>query len=312
MKLPTTVQTKNNKSTIDDQSVLLSVDFELMGNTRKIKNVGDKGSGAAIETNAKKEMVSFSKKLLESAEFDAIKSHDSETKGWIRARSLPSMFKSSIYRVPAELVTVMDDYLTIRQHERRELIEEFGQTYHERVEASVESLEKAGCLTDYKSREEAMRDFALQWYFVAVSVPMALKKVSAELFRQEEAKLKTHTADAAQAMTDLLRQEMAKLVGHMVDRMTDDGEGQRKTFKESSIERTKEAFELLEARNLTGDEDLMKLTQRARNLMEGVDAEVLRDDNQLRAMLANGFGEIQSAMSAMMVDQGPRRYREED
>lgn len=306
------IQEKTAKTNIDDQSVLLSVDFTLMGNSRRIRNVGDKGSGAAVETDASKDMVSFTKKLLSSPEFDAIRTHDSETKSWIRARSLPSMFKSSIYRVPAELVTLMDDFLTIRHAERAELVAEFGETYNQRVEDSVEALEKAGCITDYKGKAEAMGDFILQWYFIAVSVPLALKKANAELFRAEEAKLKTHTADAAQAMTDLLRQEMLKLVEHMAERMTDDESGKRKVFKESSIEKTIEALELLESRNLTGDKDLKALAQRARNLMEGVDAEVLRDDNALRAMLAKGFGEIKGAMSSMMVEQGSRRFRSED
>src|SRR5262249_11167111 len=161
--------------------VLLVVGFHRLGNTRKV-------NPAEIEVHADKSMVRVNKSLIDSKEFDAIRTHDGQTRAWLMSRALPSMFKEGVFRVPNTLVVEVDEYLKKRADEREHLVTQFKASYRTRVFEASERLRDLFNQNDYLNADEAASKFGLTWKYISLATPDSLKNLRAGLFEREKEK----------------------------------------------------------------------------------------------------------------------------
>src|SRR5215475_719090 len=214
--------------TLDDKSVLLVVGFHRLGNTRKV-------STSQIEVDADKTMLHVNKSLLDAKEYDAIKTHDGKTRAWLATRALPSMFKEGVFRVPNTLVVEVDEYLTARASERKDLVAAFKKSYKDRVLEAITRLNGLANANDYLSAEDAAEKFRLTWKYVTFATPDALKNLRDGLFQREREKLATEVQSAAEEIKQVLRVQMAALVDRMVVQLTPNKEGKKKKIYDSLV-----------------------------------------------------------------------------
>ena len=287
--------------TLDDKSVLLVVGFHRLGNTRKV-------STSKIDVDADKSMLHVNKSLLDAREYDAIRTHDGKTRAWLSTRALPSMFKEGVFRVPNTLVVEVDEYLTKRAAERKELVAAFRKSYGERVTQAMARLNGLANASDYLDADDAAAKFALTWRYVTFATPDALKNLRDGLFQRERDKLAKSVADAAEEIKSVLRVQMAALVKRMVVQLTPSADGKKKKIYDSLVGNIADFLATFDARNLADDVQLKALVERARHTIAGVGPELLRDSDGIREDVKKGFDEIQKQLDTMIVDKPTRHF----
>jgi hypothetical protein len=289
------------EKTLDDKSVLLVVGFHRLGNTRKV-------STAQIQANADKTMLHVNKNLLDAREYDAIKTHDGKTRAWLTTRALPSMFKEGVFRVPNTLVVEVDEYLTARATERKELVDAFKKAYAKRVAEAMERLHGLANVNDYLNADDAAEKFAMTWRYVTFATPDALKNLRDGLFQREKEKLAAEVKNASDEIKQVLRVQMAALVKRMVTQLTPSVDGKKKKIYDSLIGNVADFLATFDARNLADDTELMVLVGKARNAIAGVEPDLLRSSDGIRESVKSGFDEIQKQLDTMIVDKPARVF----
>lgn len=291
----------NTTQTLDDKSVLLVVEFHKLGNTRRVNT-------AQIEVNADKSMVHVNKSLLDSDEYDAIKTHDGKTRQWLYTRALPSLFKEGVFRVPNTLVVEVDEYLNRRAIQRQQLVSAFHKAYDERVSEALQRLGGLGNASDYLDADEAASKFGLTWKYVTFATPDALKNLKEGLFEREKEKIVQMVADANEEIRTVLRVQMAALVKRMVTQLTPTADGRRKKIYDSLTGNIDDFLNTFNARNIANDVELQKLVQKARDVLRGIDPEILRNEEDTRKVVKEGFEQINKALDSMIVDKPARKF----
>jgi hypothetical protein len=291
----------STNKTLDDKSVLLVVDFHKLGNTRKV-------STSQIEVDADKSMLHVNKTLLDSPEFDAIKTHDGRTRSWLYTRALPSLFKEGVFRVPNTLVVEVDEYLAQRSAERKTLVGYFRQSYPMRVQEALTRLNGLGNATDYLDADEAARKFGLTWRYITFATPDALKNLKAGLFEREKQKIATLVQEAGEEIKTVLRVQMSALVKRMITQLTPTADGKRKKIYESLTGNVADFLDTFDARNIADDVELKALVERARTVLAGVDPLILRNAEDIRKDVKDGFEQIGTQLDKMIIDKPARHF----
>lgn len=282
-----------------DRAVLLSLSISSVGVKRKVRS-------SQVETDADRDMLHVSKDILQCEVLDDIRKHDQETRSWVSARALPSMFRSGIYLWPIAFVTDSDEYLRNRADERRGLVERFCDAYQA---ARLDAERRLGSLynpTDYPAVDVVRGKFSLAYQYVEIAAPGRLRDISPEIFERERDKAAAQWSNALEEARSMLRGQLAGLVEHMAERMRPGDDGKPKRFKSSMVEGFQEFLGLFQARNIAGDGELADVVERCRAIMSGVSAEGIRSSDELRGRLAAGMDELRASMDGLVVSQGRR------
>jgi hypothetical protein len=80
----------------------------------------------------------------------------------------------------------------------------------------------------------------------------------------------------------------------------------------SWLEKVNDFLETFKARNLTGNERLQALVDKAKGLLKGVDAESVKADDEFRKRVCDRFSELKSTLDGMIVTKPTRRIVLED
>jgi len=288
---------------ISQNAVMLSIEFNSLG-TRRCLPV-DKAM--ADSQGADPRMLRASKILLESKAFDRLKKADGKMRAWIKSRSLPSMFRDGVYLIPVPLVSEVFERLEDYQGERGELVADFVEEYARVIEDARYRLGPLFRSADYLPVASVSSVFTLFYQFIEISAPGTLANISMKLFESERNKARELWTSAAEQAVELLRGELAGLVSHLVERLTPEADGSKKEFKKGTVENLREWLSLVDARNVTGDEELTKLAASARALLNGRSPDSLRKDLLARERVRDGMGQVKAKLDTLLVAAPGRR-----
>lgn len=291
-----------NVISIAENTVLLSLDFSSFGNSRTVdsRSVID-----SAETDPR--LVKVQKVLFESAEFAAIKTADGHIKRFIESRSLPGIFKTGTFLVPIPLVQGIETHLHELRKWRDGLVDAFVAVLPSLIELSKKRLGPLFNATDYPSPEGMKASFGFRWSYLSLQTPKSLQGVSAELFQKEQEKMQGLWKEAHGELTNLLRGQMLDLVAKMNSALAPGQEGKKKAFKGASITKIAEFLEIFDARNVTNDEQLKALVKQARDLINGVDAKTINDNDRVKTKLSAAFGNMEATLAGMVTDAPSRK-----
>jgi len=287
------------------QAVILILRLGAPGNLRKVRGAEVVETGEAltapVTVDADKAMVHVSKYLFESDAYQAVLRYDGQTRNWLARRALPSYFREGFYLLPLALLEEVDADLQARQRQRQTLIEAFLATYEAKVEDAKIRLRGLFNPADYPDRAKIASAFRFETSYLTLEVPQTLAGVSPALFQRERDKAEAMWTQAAEEIQRALRQGFAGLVTHMIDRLTPGPDGKAKMFKESLVTNMEEFLTYFKARNLTNDEDLAALVDRAQQVMKGVDPQALKRNADVRDTVRDGFSRLQTFMEQMVL-----------
>lgn len=274
-----------SNANIFENAVAICVEFHQPGNTRKV-------DASNVEVDCDREMLTVSKRLLDSDEFRAIKHVDRCVTSLLKSKALPSFFKTGVFLLPVKLVEAVEGKLESYKAERGEAIAKFIEAYPALVESAKERLKGLYDPTEYPPAHEVAKAFSFRWSYVDFGVPGKLSKISATLYAKEQEKAEKTWAEATTKIQDALRVAFGELVRDMTAKLEPGADGKRKVIQERTMTKVREFLADFQNRNITGDETLAGMVAQAEALLEGKTLEQIRTDEIYRGTLAQGLKSI--------------------
>lgn len=296
-----------NDLNITEKATCIVIDRKYIGTSKavpkdKVKVIGETETK---QTDAK--WWSSSKTLIASDELTAIYNADAGIDQLLQYYCLPSLFKRSMYLLPYALVPEVDEILLEHEKRRQGLVDEFIKVYDLAITEAAGRLGDLFDPSDYVTSEVARASFQYSWKYVEFGVSSGLKNVSAEMYKREQEKAQAQWVEASDSIRQLLRAGMAELVNHMAERLSPTADGKKRVFRASSLENLDGFIATFDARNLTNDTELRNLVEKVKALTEGLDPEVLRSDDNLRANMQKSFEAVKTDLDKLVVDAPTRR-----
>jgi hypothetical protein len=319
-----TTMKATSPNTIAEQAVCISITRGVLGNSKKVSQshisersaalaagvvgaVAEEWNGTPVEVDADKNLLRVTKQLLDSPELEAIKSLDREVTTYINSRCLPSMFRGGVFLVPYAFLDEVNSKLMDFQVKREHLVEAFIKAYPQRCEEIGIRLKGIHNPTDYPAVAVVRSKFYFDWRCFEIGLPGKMKTVSAEIYEQERKKAEAHWTEAAVEIQAVLRLAMKDLVDHMINLLTTEEGGKQKAVRKSVLPNLNDFLDTFKARNIAGDEQLEKLVDEARKIIQGVDDGALKHSDSARTSITAGFSVIKSKLDKMVVDKPSRK-----
>jgi hypothetical protein len=158
---------------------------------------------------------------------------------------------------------------------------------------------------DYPPSLEGL--FEIDWDFPSVEPPDYLLQLSPALYEQERSRVIARFEEAVQLAEQAFLSEFAKLISHLTERLDSNGSVERKVFRDSAVTNLTEFFERFRQLNVRSNDQLDDLVDQAKQVVTGVDAQALRDNEALRQQVAAQLGRVQTVLDGLVVEQPRRR-----
>jgi hypothetical protein len=285
---------------IQQNSVALDISFHKLGTARVISN-------DLVETEVNKDWLRVQKDMLKSGELKAIQTYFYFTDKWIKAKSLPSLYRRGVYLVPINSLTEIADFLETRRIELQPLVDDFVATYPDRIEEARQELGEAFNESNYPSVDEVRDAFGIDYRFINIGTPGVVQGVSRAIYLREQARVKAQFEEAAAVLMATMRESSLKLVQSLRDRL-DTPVGQKpKVFKESTITKLYEwANNYVNGlSDVVLDEKLKPIAEQIMMITD-VDPVDVRKDVAFKDHINREMGKVEESLKKLIVDR-PKR-----
>ncbi|MBI3411446.1 MAG: hypothetical protein HY040_24220, partial [Planctomycetes bacterium] len=139
-----------------------------------------------------------------------------------------------------------------------------------------------------------------------VEPPDYLLQLNPAIYEQEKARVASRFEEAVTLAEEAFLSEFGKLIEHLCERLTDTT-GEKKVFRDSAVSNLVGFFERFRELSVRSSVDLDALVDRAQRVVQGIEAQALRDNNALRVQVTQQLSGVQAAIDGMLVDQPRRR-----
>lgn len=282
------------------RTVCVKVRLGRLGNTRKVSN-------SQVEVDTDKSLIRVSKHLLDSAELRTIANFDGEIRRYLYDTCLP--FEAGIHLCPLPLLEHMESKLRDFTVRRNNLIDAFLAAYPILCQNAAARLRSLYNPSDYPPADYVQQQFTFIWQYISFGVPDQLREISTKIWHDEREKAAATMAEAGREIQQVLRTAMGELVSHMRDRLKDGPDGKPLRFKESTVSNLVDFLGTFDFRNVTDDDELKVLVDRARAMLGGVSTEELRTTAEVRARVQNGMADLAAELDTMIVRKPGRKFR---
>jgi hypothetical protein len=272
----------------------------------KAKEAYDNGG---VATDADPRMVSVSKKVLDCPEYDAICHLDGEVRRYLDERQLRTTIAGAgIYPIAIAELDEVYAWLEEKKQQRQALITAFLAVYEDRCAESDAKLGTLANAADHPPKDKVAAAFYFDWLPLSFDVPDALRHLRSGLYERERARITAQLQDAAKEVEDGLAVAMHEMVQGLTRALEPtDASGKKKKFYGARLERVTTFLRQFSSRNVTNSEELANLAQQAQQLLDGVDTEMIRDNDDLRGALREEFATLTQQLAGMARTDAPRR-----
>lgn len=291
------------------RTAILRIGFNRPGDNRKVATADIKS-----EADVSADRIRVSKKIILSPELKAVHSLDSKIHGYAKERALAAFgggyYVISIKRLK-RVVQKVDDMLS----KRPALVSAAVETYPGYIEKAKLPKEEGGLgelfdEKDYATQDSFKAAFGHERRILSFDTPGSLKALDEEMFKDEERRTKLQFAALADESAGILAAAMKELVDHMLESITKKGDGKRAQFK-GVIANIADFIGGFSDQNVMNNDKLAALVEKGRNIMKGLDADMLKNSDDVRAYVKTGFAQV-SAELEKLVEEAPRRVFEFD
>jgi len=209
--------------------------------------------------------------------------------------------------VPKETLTRIDETLCQMKSEFEAEVEKFIESYDYEREKARESLGHLFNEADYPIN--VREKFRFEWRFITLDIPGKSGILSPELYERAKEKFQTLMEETRELATVALREEFAGIVRHMVERLSGEEDGKPKKFKNSMMEKMGEFLDSFGDRNLFADDKLAELVDQARDVVNGLSTDELRQDGNLRKYIADEMDHLRISVDGALEDLPRRKIR---
>jgi hypothetical protein len=143
---------------------------------------------------------------------------------------------------------------------------------------------------DYRLRPPEL--FSFVWEFVNIRFP---NELLSPIFEEEYRKFLRKMEATQLAIKQAFAEELRDLTAHLIERLTPSG-GEIKRFKKNTIENFREFFAKFHHLNVMNDPELDQLIRQAERIIGSVDAETLRENQNIAAVIKEEMTKIKDAL----------------
>jgi len=290
-----------------DKCIAFRIEISRPGIRRKVQSDSmqlKEGHGEQPKT----ENIGVSKKLFSCPEFDEIMSSDNAIRSDILKLSLPSPFGRGVYLIPLANLEVVDSMIQEYRSRRLMEISKFIDVYEQAVRDAKNDLGGVFNPADYLSKESIAAEFGVETNYIEETLPGRLKSISPEIFKRERAEFSDKLKNAAIEIQQALRVKFAELISHLAEVLGDSPDGNKRRFKKNSFENFEEFINNFKNLNITDDNDLTELVEKAKLVMKGCDVEVLRKNDDFREEIKKEFEKIEKILPSMIEVKPLRKF----
>jgi hypothetical protein len=303
-----TVSTENNAveqtaSELRQTMGAVKLSFSWLGTQRKLSDAQTKQ--AADTFHAATDLVTASKRLIDTKNttYRVLTTLKSQASAYWRSMTLPYP---------------QDGVRLIKQADIG-AFEEKMREYKEQLSAAAANLqleyetiktaarEKLGDLynaEDYPRSLEGV--FDIRWEYPPVDPPNYLMTFNPDLYRQEQQRVQHRFETAVVMAENAFAEQLQDMIAHLIERLTDEPDGTKKTFKASAVENFKDFSDNFRRMNIRSNAQLDRLIDQAANIVSGVDIADLRKNTDLRQNLTQQMGAVKNALDNLITN-APRR-----
>ena len=281
----------------------VKLSFSWLGTQRKLSDMQTKQ--AADTFHAATDLVTASKRLIDTknATYRVLTALKSQASSYWRSMTLPYP-QEGIRLIKQADIAAFEEKMREFKEQLSAAAANLELEYEAIKEAAREKLGDLFNPTDYPPTLENV--FDIKWEYPPVEPPNYLITFNPELYRQEQARIQQRFETAVMMAEDAFAEQLQEMIAHLIERLTDEPDGTKKTFKASAIENFKEFYENFRHMNVRSNAQLDSLISQANNLVSGVDAAELRKSAELRQTLSQQMTEVKTALDTMITN-APRR-----
>jgi hypothetical protein len=267
-------------------------------------------SQAAESFGAEGEFLSARKKLLDTKHpaYKEVTAVRGRVLAYWRGLTLPYP-DPGIRLIKQHQIEEFHRQLDVFRQQLDEAVAKLDDHYEELKTAARRRLGELYDGNDYPPRLRGL--FGIDWEFPSVEPPDYLFHLNPALYEQENARVSHRFDEAVQLAEQAFIGELTKLVAHLTERLTGGG-GDPKVFRDSAVTNLLEFFERFKQLNVRSNVQLDELVEQARQVVQGVWPQDLRQNGALRQQVASQLSQVQSVLDGMMVDRPRRRIIRND
>lgn len=303
--MPRKPQPQPEESYIADfaaRTALIRVSFGMFGNTRKVPT-------SQVEVDTDKSMIRVNKTLLDSKELVAINKADCELRRWLYGMVCLAS-GSGVYIVSIDAIPKIRERLQVYKNtERPKLIKDFLRTYPDLCKLSAERLRALGNAMEYPTVDEAEAEFTLTWRISGFGPPDSLKAIPGA-YAEEVRKDEEERQEIWTEIRTTMRATMAQLVTHLRERLESEADGRPKVFRGTTVTNLMEFLENFKFRNATEDSELMAEVKKAKTLLNGLDADKIRESDSVREYVKKEMAKISDSLGKLVQDKPTRKIKD--
>jgi hypothetical protein len=263
-------------------------------------------SEAAEPFGAAANSLSAAKRLLDTRDpsYRALTSIRGAAIGYWRGCSLPYP-EPGVRLLRHDRVEPFEEQMRAFREQLREACECFAGRYEELKRAARNRLGRLYDAADYPVNPGAL--FALDWDYPSVEAPQYLMQLNPRLYEQEQARVRARFDEAVTLAEQAFVTEFGKLLSHLTERLGGTADGKPKAFRDSAVSSLGEFFSRFAALNVRSNDELDRIVESARRIVQGTSAQDLRDSVGLRASIATQLAAVRSSLEGLMVERPRRR-----
>lgn len=280
-----------------EKGCLVQLSASVWGATRKIKP--QRLTDLAVSS----EWLRASKKLIDPEALKPINKVINKARSYLTGVNLPFPIKGMEF-VPKEMISRVDERLNEFKSEFNHSVATFMENYDQLREVAMVHLGELFNETEYPL--DIRKKFAFIWRFIILDVPNGNTSLLApEVYEREKEKFVQTMEQARELAIQSLREEFAGMVERITDRFSEGANGDRKIFKNGTVNNFYEYFETFKDRNIFKDDELSELVERAKDILGGKSAEEIRSNDQFKERIEDGMRDVEKAMAEIL--SMPRR-----
>jgi len=155
------------------------------------------------------------------------------------------------------------------------------------ADIKADARQRLGRLYDPSDYPPELRGlFGLDWDFPSVEPPNYLLRIAPEVYEQEQQRIAHRFEEAVELAEQAFLTEFARLVSHLTERLSSGCDSERKIFRDSAVTNLADFFEKFRHLNVRSNAQLDELVEQAQRVVQGVEAQELRDNEGLRQHVA--------------------------
>ena len=281
-----------------DKTMFLSLEFKRFGNSRQADVV-------IANTTADQDRFRHSKRLLESPELKPITKADNALRNYIDKQPAVWSYTTSTRCVGYEAVeTVYEACENYQKITRPVLIKAFLDVYVQRVSEAAADLGSEFNAADYPTIDQVAAEFDFTFQLMSFSTPQNLSVISPKIFHAEKSKKVEMFKLAADVYTQGRRTLLNEMLSQLIAVVSPKTDGKKKRLRPETVTKLQEFLDTYNLNSVPEDAELQADITKIKALMAGVDADKIRESDNLKAAIATGFSDVKQHLDTLVTVTG--------